>query len=257
MILEVQGVTRRFGEGPGVHLALDDVSVGVAEGERVGVIGESGSGKTTLANVVVGLERADEGSARFDGTDLEVARSRGKRGVTARRALLGMGMVFQHPAQTFSAHMTVGEGVAEGLVYRERVSRTEARACVDEVLARVGLPTSYADRYAWELSGGECQRAAVARAVISRPQLLVCDEPTSALDVTVQARVMALLDELCGSLSMACLFITHNLALSQSFCSRLYVMERGRVVEDGPTGQVLGNPQSAMTKRLLSSVYTL
>ena len=153
--------------------------------------------------------------------------------------------------------MRVGQGVAEGIAYLPEVPPREYGKRVDEALEMVGLPTSYANRYPWELSGGECQRAAIARAVISRPKLLICDEPTSALDVTVQAQVVHLLADLCGEMGTACLFISHDLALVRGLCQRVYVLDSGRIVERGSAQTLFDDPQAEATKRLVASVATI
>ena len=257
MTLEVDGIVKRFETAGGSLTAVDGVTLRVETGRRVGLIGESGCGKTSLADVVCGLSRADAGSVALDGVDLQAGLPAGRRSKQARRAQLDVQMVFQQPASTFAEHMTVEQGVMEGLAYRPGIGRREARQRAGEALEAVGLPRSCAGRHAWELSGGQCQRAAIARAVVSRPRLLVCDEPTSALDVTVQASVMELLERLCGELSLSCLFISHDLALVRSFCEEVYVMERGRIVESGPAKELFAHPGAEATKRLVASVLPL
>jgi ABC-type glutathione transport system ATPase component len=256
-LLSARNISRSFGKGDARFLALDDVSLEVGPRECVGLIGESGSGKSTLANIVVGLDQADSGSCTFLGTDLKVTERPNKRGYEVARVLANMQMVFQNPASSFSERMKVGRGIMDGLAFRKDLSRDQRRRLMLESLDAVGLPRSYADKHAWELSGGECQRAAIARAIISRPKLLICDEPTSALDVTVQAQIISLLVSLIDQLSMSCLFISHDLVLVRGFCSRISVMDEGRIVESGPTEELFASPKEAYTRQLLDAVISL
>lgn len=257
MLLEAKGLCKAYGRGRSAFSALDQVDLQVGEGACVGIIGGSGSGKSTLAHVIVGLDAADAGSVTFAGCAVDVTREPARRPRAMRRACLGMQMVFQNPAASFSARMSVGRAVMEGLAYTRSCSRAEMRTSMLEALDAVGLPRAYERRYAWELSGGECQRAAIARAIIARPRLLVCDEPTSSLDVTVQAQIIELLDSLRRELSMACLFISHDLALVRGFCDDVYVIERGRVVESGSASCVFENPRHPYTLALVEASVAL
>jgi ABC-type glutathione transport system ATPase component len=256
-LLEANGVSKSFSKrGGDLFRALDGVSLSVETGEIVGLVGLSGSGKSTMANVLAGLETADSGTVRFQGIECEASLKPSRRPREFREAQLGMQMVFQHPASSFSPRMKVGEGVAEGIAYRG-VARAERTPHVLDALEAVGLPRSYAGKYAWELSGGECQRAAIARAIVGNPVLLLADEPTSALDVTIQAQIVRLLAELCTDRDMACLFISHDLALVRSLCTRVYVLDHGCVVEEGRTSHVFADPQSNAAKLLVSSVVDI
>ena len=256
MLLEMSGISKVYRTHESEVIALDDVSIAVDDGEAVGLIGASGSGKSTMASIVVGLERADAGSMTFGEVSCDVSLRPSARPAAFRRALLDLQMVFQHPASSFSDRMRIGAGVAEGIAYRD-IPKSEHRRLVEEALEMVGLSAAYADKYAWELSGGECQRAAIARAIISRPRLLVCDEPTSALDVTIQAQIIRLLEGLIRDLGMACLFISHDLALVRDVCTRVYVLDTGRLVEQGSADEVLANPQSEAAQTLVRSIITL
>ena len=256
MLLEVKGVSKSYSTRNGAFLALDDAGLSVDSGEIVGLIGTSGSGKSTLADIITGLEVADEGTVSFDGVQADASVRMARRARAFRKAMAGMQMVFQHPASSFSARMRIGKGVAEGVAYRG-VPQAERAELALSAIERVGLPRSYADKYAWELSGGECQRAALARAIVGRPKLLVCDEPTSALDVTVQAQIVNLLVRLCAEEGMACLFISHDLALMRGLCSRSYVIDAGSIVEEGPVAKLFEDPRADATKRLVASVATI
>lgn len=230
--------TSRFG-----HTALRGVSFKVCEGECVGIVGPSGCGKSTTARIVARLECPDAGSVFFNGQTL--GSGQGKPGVRPSRAKRKqlvqawsqMRMVFQNPEASFAPTMTVGQAVAEGVRYTPGFKRLVEDAgslerLVADALEDVELPAAYAAKRAFEISGGECQRAALARAIIGQPRLIVCDEPTSALDVTIQARIMALLEHLHTRHGTAFLFISHDLALVNGFCDRIYRMEAGSMVEE-------------------------
>ena len=162
-------------------------------------------------------------------------------------------MIFQSPQESFDPRRTLGDGIGESLLNVGN-SRDKVREEVSRLLKAVGLPPEFADRYPHEVSGGQCQRAAIARAVAIEPKLLICDEATSALDVTVQAEIVALLSGLIREQGMACLFICHDIALAQDFCDRLLVMYRGRIVEQGPPDEVIQSPKREYTKKLIDSV---
>ena len=256
MLLEVEGVSKRYETRGGWFKALDGVSLNVDSGEIVGLIGTSGSGKSTLASMVVGLEVADAGSMTFQGVSCDLATPFKKRSREHRQSMVAMQLVFQHPGLSFSERMRIGAGVAEGVVYTG-VSKDESMDMALDALERVGLPRSYARKYAWELSGGECQRAALARAIVGNPELLVCDEPTSALDVTVQAQIVNLIAQLCDERDMACLFISHDLALVRGLCSRAYVIDSGAIVEQGQVARLFDDPRAEATRRLVASVASI
>jgi peptide/nickel transport system ATP-binding protein len=165
----------------------------------------------------------------------------------------GIGIVFQDPASTLNPRWTVGGSVAEPLRLHTRLRGEESRDRVCELLEMVRLSPNLASRYPHELSGGQRQRVAIARAVALDPEVLIADEPTSALDVSVQARVLDVFRDLQSRLGFACLFISHNLAVVESVADRVAVMHRGRIVEEGPTAQVLGSPTEEYTRRLLAA----
>ena len=256
-LLTASGITKTYRSSGSVFYALDDVGLRIEAGERVGLIGESGSGKSTMASLLLGLEPADSGQIVFDGVQVDASVRPSRRTPQQQACTKGMQMVFQHPASSFPDRMRVGRAVAEGLVYRQDVGKAELQRRVSDALAAAGLDESFAARRAFELSGGQCQRVAIARAIISQPKLLICDEPTSALDVTVQAQVINLLANLCDEMGMACLLITHDLALARGFCDRIVCLEKGRVVEEGPSDEVFEHPRSDAVKSLLSAVLTI
>ena len=232
-LLSVRDLRKSFGR----HVALDGVGLDVYPGESVAVVGESGSGKTTLARIVVGLERADAGS-------VTVAQS-------AARAAAPPQIVFQDPYSALNPSLTVGTSLRDAL---RAGGRPRTAAAVTELLEMVGLPAAYASRRPQALSGGERQRVAIARALAVRPELLVCDEAVSSLDVSVQAQVLNLIGDLRASLGLSVLFISHDLAVVRQAAQRVYVLYRGRFVEQGETSDVLDRPSDDYTRLLMASV---
>ncbi|MGI9029903.1 MAG: dipeptide ABC transporter ATP-binding protein [Ilumatobacteraceae bacterium] len=225
---------------------VHDVDLHVGRGECVALVGESGSGKTTVSRSVGGLHHEWTGEILLGSKPL--ARSARDRPVEQR---LRIQYVFQNPYSSLNPRRTVGDSVARPLAVGGS-SSSDTRRLVVEMLERVSLNASYADRYPDQLSGGERQRVAIARGLVSRPEVLVCDEVTSALDVLVQAAIVELLAELQRDLGLAMLFVTHNLPLVRSIADRTAVMADGRIVEVGPTETVLTRPEQEYTRRLLS-----
>ncbi len=233
---------------------LHGISFEIAPQERVGVIGESGSGKSVTALAVMGLlaENATvSGSVRLHGRELlgladrELSMLRGDH----------VSMVFQEPMTALDPTMTVGRQVAEVLLLHQDTPRGAARERVIAMLGEVGLadPERVADSYPHALSGGQRQRCVLAMALINRPDLVICDEPTTALDVTVQARVLGLLDRELDAAEAACLFISHDLAIVSQVCSRVLVMLDGRIVEDGTVADIFHAPQHPYTRGLVAT----
>ena len=229
-------------------VAVDDVSFSLQPGEKLAIIGESGSGKTTVARLIARLTDATEGKIILDGEDITRA-----GGAQLKKAYAKMQMVFQNPVDSFDPRCTLGDGISESLINHGQ-SRAQAAAITQKLLAMCELGEEFARRYPHEVSGGQCQRAAIARALAIEPQLLILDEATSALDVTVQAEILALLNRLQQERQMAYLFICHDIALVQDFCDRVLVMQAGRVVEAGTAEEVINNPRQAYTRTLLDSV---
>ncbi len=250
VILKLVRLRKAFTDGRAVQ-ALESFSGEVRAGEILGVVGESGSGKSTLARLVMRLIDADEGEIWLCGR--EIGRL---RGAALRRCYGQMQMVFQDAAGSFDPRLPVGRSIAELLENFTDLRRRERAAEVGRLLEQAGLTADHGRRLPGELSGGECQRAAIARALAVRPRLLLCDEATSALDVSMQAQIVELLHRLARELSMAVLFISHDLALVDSLCDRVAVLYRGRVVEEGPARAVIGSPQHPYTQRLRASVLT-
>ena len=245
-ILQAQSLKKIFTrDGQSGFLAVDGVSFDISAGECVGLIGASGSGKSTVANMIARLLAPTEGRILLDGEDVTDAE--------ARSIFRTVQMIFQSPQESFDPRRTLGDGVGESLLNAGK-SAAEAREEAARLLETVGLPPDFARRYPHEVSGGQCQRAAIARALAIEPKLLLCDEATSALDVTVQAEIVALLSRLIRGRGMACLFICHDIALAQDFCDRLLVMHRGKIVEEGPPDEIVQSPKQEYTKLLIDSV---
>ncbi len=239
----------RFGAAP----VVDDVSFEIAPGEKFALVGESGSGKSITALSVLGLVDGAEttGAIRFAGRDLRQASERELRAVRGAE----IAMIFQEPMTALNPLHTIGAQIGEVLALHSPLGRREARERAIELLAKTGIPepARRVDSWPHQLSGGQRQRAMIAMALAGRPKLLIADEPTTALDVTIQAQILTLLDALQAEMGLALLFITHDLNLVRRFTHRVGVMERGRLVEVGPTEQVFAAPRHAYTQRLLAS----
>jgi peptide/nickel transport system ATP-binding protein len=239
--LEFDHVTVRYG----ASTVLDEVSLTVPDGGIVGLVGESGSGKSTLAKAAVGLAPVHGGQILLDG---EPIRLRGRHRPVQ--------MVFQDPFSSLDPRMTIGESIAEALYRPEsgRLSRAGRRAEIARLLELVHLDPGRSGHLPGELSGGQRQRVALARALAGRPRLVIADEITSALDVSVQGAVLNLVREMQRELGLSMLFISHNLAVVRYVASQVAVMEGGRIVEHGPTAEVLGRPQHDYTRQLLAAI---
>ncbi|WP_293009379.1 MULTISPECIES: ABC transporter ATP-binding protein [unclassified Oscillibacter] len=251
-ILEVSCISKTFRQANSLPVqAVRDVSLTVGEHECVGLVGESGCGKSTLARLITRLDTPDSGSVVLCGAD--ITRS---TGAALKQAYRNMKMIFQEPRSSFDPRLTLGESIQDAL--RPILPSSQARAEESErLLMEVGLDAGFTRAYPRDVSGGECQRAAIARAIASKPRLLLCDEATSALDVSVQAQILQLLRNLGTKNGMSFLFISHDLALVSSICQRVYVMYGSEIVEHGATNQIIQAPQSDYTRRLIASAMTM
>lgn len=248
-ILETKNLTKVFSHGGQERRVVDGVSFSIAPGEVLGLVGESGSGKSTIAKLVTRLTDSTDGTVFVNGRDITHLSGR-----KLRRVYDTVQMVFQTPAASFDPRRTLGDGICESLRNRG-VPKRERERRTAELLTQCGLSPEFALRYPHEVSGGQCQRAAIARALAGEPKLLILDEATSALDVTVQQQMMELLRDLQREKSLSYLFICHNLALVQQFCDRVLVLYEGKLVEEGAADQVILHPQSEYTKRLAEAAF--
>ena len=228
--------------------AVDDVSFELNRGECLGIVGESGSGKSTIAKMITHLESVTEGQVFLKGKDITHV-----KGKALREIYQEIQMVFQMPMESFDPRCTLGDGIGESL-RNMGISRLETGSRVEKLLERCGLDREFADRYPHQVSGGQCQRAAIARALAVNPEILICDEATSALDVTVQKQILELLIELKQKEQLSFLLICHDLALVQAFCDKVLVLYHGKTVEYGTPDEIINHPKEDYTKRLIDSV---
>ena len=248
IILKADHLKKVFISGKKFMTVVDDVSFELERGECLGIVGESGSGKSTIVKMLTHLEPVTDGQIFLKGKNITHV-----GGKSLRKTYQDIQMVFQMPMESFDPRCTLGDGIGESL-RNMGISKKETRNRVEKLLLTCGLTPEYADRYPHQVSGGECQRAAIARALALEPKVLICDEATSALDVTVQKQIMELLMKLKKEKQLSFLFICHDLALVQMFCDRVIVMHDGHVEEEGTPEEIIENPKTEYTKRLIESV---
>ena len=253
-ILEVKNLCQHFSSGHGknkmVVKAVDDVSFAVRRAETFGLVGESGCGKTTTGRTIIRLYDPTGGEVLFDGRDIS-----GKMTKDLRSYLTSnISMIFQDPIESLNPKMTIEEIVGEGLKVRGQKDRDEIHRQVVEMLEKVGLVEEHATRYPHEFSGGQRQRIGIARAIITKPKLVIADEPVSTLDVSVQAQVINLLNDLKDEMGLSILFIAHNLSVVKYFSDRIGVMYYGHLVEVANGDDLYKNPLHPYTKALLSAI---
>lgn len=248
-VLEVQHISKNYKRnGRGVE-AVADVSLSLRPGEILGIVGESGSGKSTLLRQIACLERADRGRIVLNGTDITGRKTRDICGE--------LQMIFQDSTGSFNPRMKIAASIDETLRNLPGLRGEPVAARREEMIRMVGMAPELAGRYPFQLSGGQCQRMAIARALAAEPKVILCDEITSALDVSAQAQIVGLLAKLRRELRLALLFVSHDLALASCLCDRLMVMNGGRCVEEGTSQKVVNNPQNEYTRRLINSVLTV
>ena len=251
-LLQVENVTRRYRlprqalfRAPPVLTAVDGASLALRRGETLGIVGESGSGKSTLARLIMAFEAPDRGRVLFEGRDLNAVSA-----AELRQARQRFQMVFQDPYGSLDPRRTVGWSIGEPLRAQTGTAEDDV---VAEALSHVGLSPADAGKYPHQFSGGQRQRIAIARAIVTRPALLVADEAVSALDVSVQAQILNLLLDLQDDLGLGIVFISHDMAVVASLCDAIVVMRHGRIVESGPAYDILGAPAHPYTKSLLEA----
>ncbi len=222
-------------ETKGIVKALDGVSVEIEKGSTFGLVGESGSGKTTLGKVVLGILQPDSGEVSLGTKRLQV--------------------IFQDPYNSLDPKMKVFDIISEGLILKKELDGLRAKT--EKVLNLVKLPKSSLNKYPHEFSGGERQRIAIARAVLTQPELIICDEPVSSLDVTIQLEILKLLKDIQARFSMTYLFISHDLRVVKFMSDHIAVMREGKIVEEGPTEKIYSSPAHPYTKQLLASILDI
>lgn len=254
-VLEVTGLTKHFPLGGGlfksskaVVQAVSDVTFSVASGETLAIVGESGCGKSTTGRALLRLLEPTSGTIKLDGEDISMLPS--NRLQALRR---NMQMVFQDPFGSLNPRMTVRETLMEPLLLHNIATGARAHETVDKLLVRVGLAPHHADRYPHEFSGGQRQRICIARAISTRPRLIVCDEPVSALDVSVQAQIVNLMQDLQRDFGMAYVFISHDLSVVRHIADRVAVMYLGRIVEEAPAETLFADPRHPYTRALIQA----
>jgi len=254
-VLEVRNLVKTFpGPRHGVHrdapvTVVDDVSFDVGRGRTVALVGDSGAGKSTTSYLVLRLLEADAGSITMSGTDVRALDTK-----SLRRFRSKMQIVFQDPHSSLDPRIPVGRSVAEPLRVMTNMNRADREARAEQMMGRMALRRSIAERFPHELSGGQLQRIAIARALTLNPELIVCDEAVSALDVSVRAQVLNLLMDVQSEDQVSYLFVAHDLAIVENIAHDVLVMQHGKVVESGPTASVFAAPAQQYTRELLAAV---
>ena len=251
-LLAVQNLTKTYRSGGREVKGLDNVSMSVAAGETIGLVGPSGSGKSTLARVVMRLIEPDSGTIAFGDENLGALSGKALRSMRKR-----IQMVFQDPSAAFNPRATVADVLADPLRIHGLASRAERPRRIAELLDSVGLPAHLAARPVHAVSGGQRQRVAIARALATEPELIVLDEAVSALDVTVRGQILDLLVRLQRERGLAYLFVSHDLAVVRAVSHRIAIMDRGRIVEAGPAATVVADPQSETGRALVAAIPRL
>lgn len=250
-ILDVKDLTKNFYKNKQLFTAVNHISFQLRQGECLGLVGESGCGKSTTVKMLTHLLKPDSGEILLEGTEIQHL-----KGKALKKLYTEIQMVFQIPQDSFDPRRTLGDSIMDSIMESMRnhnVSRKEAQNRLWQLLQQVELPSELADRYPNQVSGGQCQRAAIARALAVNPKILICDEATSALDVTVQAQIIELLKRLQQEMDLSILLISHDLALVQHLCDRVIVMYQGNIVEQGTPDRVINAPENDYTKMLIEA----
>ena len=248
-LIRFEDVSMEFKDKGQSFKALDGISFSINSGDVLGIIGESGSGKSTIAKLLSGLHKPSQGKIFFEDKEISHLSRKDKKWLHTQ-----VQMVFQNAQGSFNPRRTIGHSIEETVCQLCAHTKEEARKKVGELLADVGLKEEYSRKYPHEMSGGECQRAAIARAMAVHPGLLICDEATSALDVSAQAKIIDLLMHLRKKRHIHLIFISHDLPLVSTITNKVLIMDKGKIVEEGLTKDVIFHPKTEYTKKLLDAV---
>lgn len=252
-ILELKGIGKQYRDHKGDYVkVVENVNLIIKPGECIGLVGESGCGKSTLARIISHLTQASEGAMFFKGEDITQLQRK-----NLKQYYKEVQMIFQNPLDTFSSRMTMGQYLAEPFINFKRMPKKEAYAHAKALLQMVNLESHCMKKYPNELSGGQLQRIVIARAMGIKPSLIICDECTSALDVSIQKDIIELLFDMKAQQNYASLFITHDIALAENICDRIYIMYEGKLVDMLGSKNIMAEAKHPYTKTLLNSVLTI
>ena len=245
-ILKVINLTKNYLKNDHDIKALDDINFTLKKGDSLAIVGESGCGKSTLANILIRLETPTTGEVLFKDKNIhQYSRQE------LKQFYRQVQMVFQLPQESFNPRQRLGDSIIEPLL-NIGTNKAQAKQILDDLLTKVALPLEIKNKYPHQISGGQCQRCAIARAISIKPQVLICDEITSALDTITQMEILNLLLKLRQELDLSIIFISHDLALVQKLCNKILIMYQGKIIERGLTSEILKNPQEEYTKELIN-----
>lgn len=248
-ILEVKNLRKTFYKGSQPLVAVDDVSFSLKKGQKLGIVGESGSGKSTVIQLITRLLEVEEGKIIFKSQDITSL-----KGKDLFFFYKEMQLIFQDPYASFNPRKKLGISVIESTI-NQGISKKQALVQAKKLFALCQLPEEFLIRYPHQVSGGQLQRAAIARALMIKPSIIICDEATSSLDVTTQKQILDLLENICQTHNIAYLFISHDLAVVQQFCDYVLVMEHGKVIEQGTPDEIINHPKTETTKEWLEVIF--
>lgn len=252
-ILELKNIHKYFKDNNGkIFNAVNDISIALKKGECIGIVGESGCGKSTIARIISHLTKVSKGKMIFKDEDITTLNKE-----SLKNYYKNVQMIFQDPLGTFSSRMKIGEYLVEPFINFKLMKKKNAYEYAEELLKMVGLNKDYIKKYPNELSGGQLQRVVIARAIGINPDIIICDECTSALDVSIQKQIINLLLELRKKTNFSSIFITHDLALAENICDKIYVMYQGEIVEVIESKNIVKEAKHSYTKMLLNSVFSV